>query len=92
LSNDTIACQEPVLSEIAELLTEFQSVFAPPAGYPPARHCDHAIPLIPSASPFSIRPYRYPPLIKDEIERQVTEMLQAGLSSIVLVHSLRQFC
>ena len=69
LSDDAVARQEPVPPEIAALLTEFQSVFAPLAGYPPARHCDHAIPLIPGASPFSVRPYRYPPLIKDEIER-----------------------
>jgi len=79
LSDATVARQELVLPEIAALLTEFQSIFAPPTGYPPARHCDHAIPLIPGASPFSVRPYHYSPLLKDEIERQVTEMLHAGL-------------
>ena len=79
LPDDTIARQEPVPPKIAALLTEFWSVFAPPAGYPPARDCDNAIPLIPGASPFSVRPYHYPPLIKDEIERQVTEMLQSGI-------------
>ena len=54
-------------------------MFAPPAGYPPARPFDHAIPLIPGASPVQVRPYRYPPSVKDEIERQVTKMLNAGV-------------
>lgn len=56
-------------SEIQQLLQEFQSVFAVPSGLPPSRHCDHAVPLLPGASPVNIRPYRYPPVIKDEIER-----------------------
>jgi hypothetical protein len=60
-------------------LTEFQDVFAPPVGYPPVRHCDHEIPLIPGASPIQIRPYRYPPAVKDEIKWQVLDMLQSGL-------------
>lgn len=61
------------------LLSEFDSIFAPPSGYPPARHCDHTIPLLPGASPVNVRPYRYPPTVKDEIERQVSEMLRTGL-------------
>lgn len=40
---------------------------------------DHDIPLIPGATPVSIRPYRYPPALKDEIERQVQEMLASGI-------------
>lgn len=76
---------DPVISspslppEVTTLLEEFQDVFAPPEGYPPARHCDHEIPLIASASPIQVRPYRYPPAVKDEIERQVLEMLRSGL-------------
>jgi len=64
---------------VSEILQEFESVFAPPTGYPPARTFDHAIPLIPGASPVQVRPYRYPPVVKDEIERQVTDMLKAGI-------------
>jgi len=82
-----------VPAEIVDLLSEYQDVFVPPVGYPPARHCDHEIPLISGASPVQIRPYRYPPAVKDEIERQVSEMLQSGLiqpskspfSSVVLL-------
>ena len=54
-------------------------MFAPPSGYPPARDCDHAIPLLPGASPFLVRPYRYPLDVKDEIERQISDMLQSGI-------------
>lgn len=79
VSSDTVPEQVSHPPEIAAHLSEFESVFAPPTGYPPARHCDHAIPLIPGASPINVRPYRYPPAIKDEIERQVTEMLKSGV-------------
>ncbi|XP_035823161.1 uncharacterized protein [Zea mays] len=61
------------------LLEEFKAVFAPPNGLPPTRECDHTIPLVPGAVPVHVRPYRYPPAIKDEIERQVSVMLQSGI-------------
>jgi hypothetical protein len=48
-------------------------------GLPPKRHISHAIPLIPGAQPFRLRPYRYNPTQKDEIEKQVQELLQNGL-------------
>lgn len=73
--------------EIAALLQEFQSVFAPPTGYPPPRDCEHSIPLLPGAAPVNIRPYRYPPAIKDEIERQIADMLDSG----VIQHSNSPF-
>ena len=64
---------------ITQLLQEFQSVFEPPQGYPPERAFAHDIPLIPGATPVNVRPYRYPPAIKDEIERQISEMLNSGI-------------
>jgi hypothetical protein len=63
---------------IAQLLQEFQSVFEPPQGYPPERAFAHEIPLVAGAAPVNVRPYRYPPAVKDEIELQITEMLNSG--------------
>lgn len=54
--------------EITQLHQEFWSVFDPPSGYPPPQECEHEIPLFPGATPVSVRPYRYPPAVKDEIE------------------------
>jgi hypothetical protein len=76
--------QQPVDSdqlpeEVQHLLHQYESVFATLAGLPPRRSCDHVIPLIPSATPVHSRPYRYAPTLKDEIEKQVREMLQAGI-------------
>jgi hypothetical protein len=64
---------------VQALLSEFQAVFAEPTSLPPPRDYDHAIPLKPDVAPFNTRPYRYSPAHKDEIERQVIEMLRAGI-------------
>lgn len=64
---------------LSALLQEFNSIFEAPTQLPPRRECDHAIPLVPGASPVCIRPYRYPPAIKDEIEQQVQAMLDTGV-------------
>jgi hypothetical protein len=61
--------------DLQALLAEFDHLFQPVTGLPPKRHCDHSIPLIPGAQPVFVRPYRYAPLLKSEIERQVNEML-----------------
>ncbi|WVZ50531.1 hypothetical protein U9M48_001775 [Paspalum notatum var. saurae] len=58
----------PHCPEIAALLREFQDLFEPVNGLPPPRHDDHSIPLVEGARPVYIRPYRYPPALKDEIE------------------------
>jgi hypothetical protein len=65
--------------EVQQLLLQYAGVFATQVSYPPPRSCTHTIPLIPRARPISIRPYHYAPALKDEIECQVQEMLQAGL-------------
>ena len=83
-------CSIAVADQLAELtaslhpsvtavLSEFAAVFAPVDGLPPERSCDHSIPLVAGAKPVIIRPYRYPPALKDEIERQVQDMLDKGL-------------
>lgn len=55
--------------EIQQLLDAFPSLFATSTPLPPSRVCDHAIPLVPGASPTYSRPYRFAPAVKDEIER-----------------------
>lgn len=69
----------PLAPEIQNILEEFPNVCAPLTGLPPKRSYDHTIPLIQGACPVNIRPYWYPPALKDEIESQVAQMLQHGL-------------
>jgi hypothetical protein len=54
-------------------------VFEPPSSLPPERSCDHVIPLVAGAKPVQIRQYRYPPALKNEIEKQVADMLSKGI-------------
>lgn len=62
-----------------KLLCEFSGVFTKPSGLPTKRDCDHRIRLLQGSDPVAVRPYRYPHLLKDEIERQFSEMLRNGL-------------
>lgn len=39
---------------------------------------DHRIPLKQGTSPIAVKPYRYPHFQKNEIERQVKELLKSG--------------
>lgn len=65
--------------EVQTLFQDFHDVFEEPKGLPPARPFDHAIPTLPNVVPVNSRPYKYSPLHKDEIKRQVKELLAAGL-------------
>jgi hypothetical protein len=65
--------------EIQQLLQNFAPVFEEPTELPPSRAFNHHVPLISGAHPVFTRPYRYPPGLKDEIERQVGDMLAQGL-------------
>lgn len=73
----SITLQRP--EELSQLLTEFNDVFATPDSLPPHRTYDHAISLDPQHTPINCRLYRYSPFQKDEIERQVAEMIKAGV-------------
>jgi hypothetical protein len=73
--------------DVAKLLTEFADVFAEPQGLPPHRQYDHALTLEAGAQPPNIKPYRYSPAQKDEIESQVLEMLRTG----VITHSMSPY-
>ena len=61
------------------LLQEYDDIFAEPRGLPPPRHQDHQIHLLPGTPPIAVRPYRYPQLLKDEIERQCADMMAQGI-------------
>lgn len=67
-----------VSADIQAILDAYPTIFTTPSSLPPQRSCDHAIPLISGATPVNIRAYRYPPSLKDEIERQVHAMLTQG--------------
>jgi hypothetical protein len=61
------------------LLAEFADLFAEPAGLPPAPPFDHRIHLQPGTPPVVVCPYRYPQLLKDEVEAQCAAMLAQGI-------------
>lgn len=64
---------------VQNLLLKFQDVFSEPTELPPKRYCDHSIPLVPVATPINLRPYRFNPALKDEIEKQISDMLKSGV-------------
>ncbi|KAK1619811.1 hypothetical protein QYE76_025328 [Lolium multiflorum] len=78
-STSSPADSAPIPEIIATLLTEYKHLFEEPKGLPPRRAHDHQIPLLPGAQPVKSRPYRYTPQQKDEIERQVYDMLSRGI-------------
>lgn len=77
--DNAASVQSSLPHEVQEVIDNFFEIFAPPTALPPSRACNHSIPLIPGALPVFIRPYRYPPALKDEIERQVNDMLSQGI-------------
>jgi hypothetical protein len=60
-------------------LAEFTGIFVEPFGLPPQRICDHKIHLLPDSLQVAVRPYRYPQLLKDEIEAQCATMIELGI-------------
>ena len=64
---------------VQEILAKHKQVFTEPDKLPPHRSFDHQIPLLPGAKPINVKPYRYNPMQKTEIEQQVTQMLQQGV-------------
>jgi len=68
-----------VPEEIQQIIHKYSSIFQPLPGLPPKRDGDHTIPLMPGSTPFLLRPYKYNPYQKNEIEKQIKEMLEKGL-------------
>ncbi|GKC05635.1 hypothetical protein Tco_0997245 [Tanacetum coccineum] len=76
---DTSTMLTPAHPALVSLLTDYSDIFVLPAGLPPQRDHEHAIVLKSGTEPINVRPYRYPQLQKDEIEKLVGEMLEAGI-------------
>lgn len=64
---------------VQELVEQHSDIFVEPKELTPQREYDHSIPLIPGVKLVNVKPYRYNPAQKDEIERQVKEMLLNGV-------------
>lgn len=73
--------------EVQPLIDKHQQLFTTPDTLPPHREFDHQIPLLPGAKPVNVKPYRYNPMQKQEIETQVATMLTQG----VIQHSTSSF-
>lgn len=76
----SIEAGKMVVSEgVNTILKEFSEVFQEQIQLPPKRTQVHRINLLPEHGPVNVRPYKYPHHQKEEIERQVEELLKAGV-------------
>ena len=66
-------------AEIAQVLQQYTQCFDTPTKLPPHRPFDHKITLMSGVQPVNVKPYRYSPQQKDEIEKQIREMLKQGI-------------
>jgi hypothetical protein len=73
--------------EVQSIIHDFEGLFREPDELPPNRDFDHAISLLPDTVYVNSRPYKYSPQQKDEIEKQVAQMLKTG----IVVPSLSPF-
>jgi hypothetical protein len=75
------ATETPLVpQDLQALLSKHQMVFSTPQGLHPSRGVhDHSIPLVPGSLPPNIRSYRHPFSQKNEIEKMVQELLNAGV-------------
>jgi hypothetical protein len=61
------------------LLEEIHNVFDALTSLPLPCRYNHCIHLLVDTVPMVVRSYRYPQLVKDELERQCHTMLQQGI-------------
>jgi hypothetical protein len=76
---DTSTSEATLPASIAQVLQELKEVFSTPNELPPHREYGHIIALLPGSVPVNSRPYRYSPMHKNEIEKQVRALLDYGL-------------
>lgn len=65
--------------DITQILANHKIVLSESQELPPRRSFDHHIPLADENQTINVHPYRYAYFQKEEIKRQVKEMLQNGL-------------
>ncbi|GAU13119.1 hypothetical protein TSUD_174190 [Trifolium subterraneum] len=65
--------------DMSFILHQFAEVFKDHISLPPERSQVHQIKLYSDHGPINMRPYKYPHHQKDEIEKQVAELLAAGV-------------
>jgi hypothetical protein len=68
-----------VIDLMGLLLAKFEDVFITSTGLPPSRRFNHRIHLLLGTTLVAVRPYRYPQVVKDELERQCRDMLTQEL-------------
>ncbi|PNX97977.1 hypothetical protein L195_g021217, partial [Trifolium pratense] len=73
--------------DLDNLLNVYVGVFQEPTGLPPKRKKEHVITLKEGEGAVNVRPYRYPHHHKNEIEKQVQEMMKTG----IIRHSTSSF-
>ena len=60
------------------LLDQFEVLFEAPTELPPKRTHDHQIPLQDESQVVKTKPYRYPTIQKNKIERMMVELKASG--------------
>ena len=68
-----------VPNDLRQLLDHYKVLFEVPKGLPPPRAHDHKIPLVNELHVVKMRPYRYPSIQKDKIEKMIGDMKEAGI-------------
>jgi hypothetical protein len=76
---DSCYVQSDLLESIQQLLNVFSHMFVEHEELPPSCSCDHSIPLVEGPQPVNVRTHMFSPAMKDEVEKQVQEMLQKGI-------------
>jgi hypothetical protein len=66
--------------DLQSILSKHHTIFSIPHGLPPSHGVhDHSIPLVPGSLPPNVHPYHHPFSQKNEIEKIVQELLDAGV-------------
>ncbi|XP_061337055.1 uncharacterized protein LOC133284093 [Gastrolobium bilobum] len=72
------ALKEKINPALWSVLINCSIVFSIPNSLPPYRDMNHAIQLVENSKAVAVKPYRYPHHQKEEIEKQVNDLLASG--------------